>query len=257
MVEQLSAAGADLSGEALTVEEVLGRIADLAEELSSWPDQEVSARVAELLDWVDAFHREGLGRLIDLIREWGGSNFLAEVAKDGPAGLLLSAYSLGEDPEVISRAEAAIAKALEDIRPLAESHGGAIELQGFADGVVTVRLHGTCHGCPSASATLTYGVQAALREHWPDFRRLELAGDEPEPDPDKADLTCGVPSPKASPAPRSVPVQFKVARSAAKAASGGSRPSRHGPEEPPGAGIPSREVSADPPAGSISPGQGR
>src|SRR3546814_12565631 len=66
-----------------------------------------------------------------------------------------------------------------------------IEVDTVVDGVVSVRMLGTCDGCPSSSATLTYGVEEALREHWPNFRRLELVDAPAEADPAKADLTCG------------------------------------------------------------------
>ncbi len=77
------------------VGEVLERIASLAEELIGHPD--VGPEVAELLDWVDAFHREGIGRLVEMIRAWRGEIFLEAVAADDVAGLLLSAYGLPGD----------------------------------------------------------------------------------------------------------------------------------------------------------------
>jgi Fe-S cluster biogenesis protein NfuA len=40
---------------------------------------------------------------------------------------------------------------------------------------------GSCDGCPSSTATLTGGVEQALREHWPNFRRLEVV----DPDADE------------------------------------------------------------------------
>jgi Fe-S cluster biogenesis protein NfuA len=187
-----------MSADELAYEDVLARIAALAEELTAWGDPEVSGRVGELLDWVDAFHRDGLGRLVDMIRAWRGEIFLEAVAADPIAGLLLRAYGLGEDTDVHREADAAVARALEDVRPMIESHGGSIEVESVVDGVVRVRLAGTCDGCPSSQATLTYGVETALREHWPSFRSLEVVDPKPETDQSKASLTCGVPAPLAT-----------------------------------------------------------
>ncbi|MGH9127502.1 MAG: NifU family protein [Acidimicrobiales bacterium] len=184
-----------MSSDELAYEEVLSRVADLAEELTAWADPEVSGRAGELLDWVDAFHRDGLGRLVDMIRQWRGEIFLEAVAADPIAGVMLEAYGLGASDEVQSEAEGAVASALEDVRPMIESHGGAIEVDEVVDGVVRVRLSGTCDGCPSSQATLTYGVESALREHWPMFRRLEVLDPATEVDPSKSSLTCGVPLP--------------------------------------------------------------
>ncbi len=158
---------------------VWDRIAELTDELLSHPDKAVVDRVTELLDWIDAFHRDGLGQLVEMIRSWRGEIFLESVARDDVTGTLLAAYGLGEGEELQAEAEAAVEAALQEVRPYAESHGGSIEVESVADGVVRLRMLGSCDGCPSSSATLTYGVEEALRKHWPDFRRLELVDDAP------------------------------------------------------------------------------
>ncbi len=176
--------------ESLDADEVWGQIQSLADELLSCPDPEVVRQVEELLDWVDVFHRDGLGRLIEMIRSWRGELFLNSVANDDVTGTMLATYGLGEGREVEVEAAEAVETALAEVRPLTESHGGAIEVDKIKDGVVWVRMLGTCDGCPSSSATLTYGLEEALREHWPNFRRLELVDPPAEVDESKADLTC-------------------------------------------------------------------
>lgn len=178
------------SEDQLAYGEALDHIASLAESLAAHPDREVREQVVELLDWVDAFHRDGLGRLVDMIRAWRGEIFLESVDGDEVAGTMLRAYGLGEDEAQRADDEASVHAALESVRPLVESHGGSIEVEGVVDGIVSVRLAGTCDGCPSSEATLTYGVEAALRDHWPNFRRLELVEPPGPVDPDKADLEC-------------------------------------------------------------------
>jgi Fe-S cluster biogenesis protein NfuA len=197
-----------VSDEELTFPELLGRVGELAEELTTWSDPAVAERAGELLDWLDAFHRDGLGRLVEMIRAWRGEIFLEAVSADEYAGALLRAYGLGEEEVVTAEAANAVTAAIDEVKPMIESHGGAIEVDDVTDGVVTIRLSGTCDGCPSSSATLTYGVEAALREHWPSFRRLEVVDAPAEVDPAKADLTCGVPAPEVAPGSESVPVQL-------------------------------------------------
>jgi Fe-S cluster biogenesis protein NfuA len=170
--------------------EAWARIAGLADELLAHPDQEVVKDVEELLDWVDAFHRDGLGRLIEMVRSWRGELFLDSLANNEVTGTMLAAYGLGEARVVDAEAAEAVDAALAEVRPLVESHGGALEVASVKDGVVALRMLGTCDGCPSSSATLTYGVEAALRQHWPHFRRLELIDPPSETDADKADLEC-------------------------------------------------------------------
>lgn len=173
----------------LATSDVIDRISALAEQLTRHPD--IGEDVSELLDWIDAFHRDGLGRLVEMIRAWRGEIFLEAVAGDEVAGSLLAAYDLNEAAR--ESAEAAVERALTEIRPFAASHGGAIEVVRISDGVVEVRLDGTCDGCPSSAATLTHGVEAALRRHWLSFRRLEVAPVSAL-DPAKADLSCPIPN---------------------------------------------------------------
>lgn len=177
-------------GEALAFSELPYRISELAQGLMNHPDQEVAGQVSELLDWYDLFHRDGLGQLVDMIRTWRGEIFLESVARDALAGTLLEFYDLGESTEVDDEAETAVATAMEEVRPIVESHGGELEVTSIADGVVKVRMKGTCDGCPSSSATLTFGVEEALKKHWAGFRRLEQVDAAEEFDEAKADLDC-------------------------------------------------------------------
>jgi Fe-S cluster biogenesis protein NfuA len=47
----------------------------------------------------------------------------------------------------------------EYIRPAVEQDGGAITYHSFQDGVVKVRLQGSCSGCPSSMITLKAGIE--------------------------------------------------------------------------------------------------
>jgi len=154
--------------------QVMQVVGEIAEELLSHPDRAIRDQTEEMLDWIDAFHREGLGRLVELIRGWRGEIFLDSVARDDIAGMLLATYDLGVSPGIDTTAEDAVAEALEEIRPFVESHGGTIVVDSVVDGVVKVQMLGSCDGCPSSTATLTGGVERSLREHWPNFRRLEV-----------------------------------------------------------------------------------
>lgn len=178
--------------EQLSYQEAWEHIADLADGLANHPDAKVSERVLELLDWVDAVHRDGLGRMIEMTRAWRGEIFLESLARDELVGTMLNAYGLGEglDAEAEAEVKKAVDAAMAEIKPLVESHGGDIEVVSVVDGVVSVRMHGTCNGCASSSATLTYGLEAALKNHWPNFRRLEELDAPAEVNPETVDLEC-------------------------------------------------------------------
>ena len=69
-----------------------------------------------------------------------------------------------------------VAAVLDKIRPLIQSDGGDIELIDVdADGVVSVRLHGACIGCPPAAMTLSMGVERTLKSQVPEVTAVVCA----------------------------------------------------------------------------------
>ena len=68
---------------------------------------------------------------------------------------------------------AEIEKALEEIRPMLAMHAGNIELVDFENGVVKVRMLGTCHGCPLSQLTLKAGVEELLKEKVAGVKKVE------------------------------------------------------------------------------------
>jgi Fe-S cluster biogenesis protein NfuA len=56
----------------------------------------------------------------------------------------------------------------EYIRPAVEQDGGAITYHSFQDGIVKVRLQGSCSGCPSSMVTLKAGIENLFKRMMPD-----------------------------------------------------------------------------------------
>ena len=54
------------------------------------------------------------------------------------------------------------------VRPAVARDGGDIKFKKFKDGIVTVKLEGSCSGCPSSTRTLKQGVQNLLCHYVPD-----------------------------------------------------------------------------------------
>lgn len=86
--------------EQLGYTDIMPRVGELAGQLMSHPDRDVQEQTEELLDWIDVFHREGLVRVVDLIKAWRGEIFLEQVETDEIIGPFLFAYDLteGEEP---------------------------------------------------------------------------------------------------------------------------------------------------------------
>ncbi len=188
----------------LAYSEILDRVAALATALIEHPEPAVREGLEELLDWLDVFHREGLGRFVEMVRQWRGELFLEQAALDPVVGELLETYSLGVDVDA-SAVDRVVQLALDDVRPYIHSHGGDVEVRSIVDGVVQLRMHGTCNGCTAADDTVTRRIEVALREQWIDFRRVEVepATEAAHPPPTDGQVTTGLQIGRKEPSPSS------------------------------------------------------
>ena len=74
-----------------------------------------------------------------------------------------------EQPPVRERVQSVINL----IRPAVQADGGDIELVDVsAQGVVQIRFHGACNGCPSSTMTLQMGIERNLRERVPEVTQV-------------------------------------------------------------------------------------
>ncbi|MBZ3876723.1 Glutamine--fructose-6-phosphate aminotransferase [isomerizing] 1 [Sciurus carolinensis] len=78
-----------------------------------------------------------------------------------------------EDDEVV-----AMIKELLDtrIRPTVQEDGGDVIYKGFEDGIVQLKLQGSCTSCPSSIITLKNGIQNMLQFYIPEVEGVEQEG---------------------------------------------------------------------------------
>ena len=126
-------------------------------------EREGDERALMLLQLVDAIHRPGLERIV------------AGDMEHPHAFALLAMYDLADVDE-----RTQVEDALDEVRPYIHSHGGDLELLDVEDGVVHVRMSGSCHGCAASAITLKRGIEEALRQSFPGFK--EVVAHEPEGD---------------------------------------------------------------------------
>jgi Fe-S cluster biogenesis protein NfuA len=82
---------------------------------------------------------------------------------------VIAADANNEPAEALAR----LLTAMEEVRPAIRMDGGDIELVGFREGIVTVRLKGACRSCPMAEMTLQLGVERVLKSLVPEVDRVE------------------------------------------------------------------------------------
>jgi len=93
------------------------------------------------------------------------------LAADEVVGSLLLLYGL--HPLSL---EVRVTQALDKVRPYLDSHGGNVELLNIADGVVQLRMQGSCKSCPSSSLTLKLAIEEAIYAAAPDVVSIEAEG---------------------------------------------------------------------------------
>ena len=59
------------------------------------------------------------------------------------------------------------------VKPAVANDGGDIKFVNYKDGIVKVKLQGSCSGCPSSTITLKRGVQNLLQHYIPDIKQVE------------------------------------------------------------------------------------
>ena len=75
--------------------------------------------------------------------------------------------------ENLAEIEKQIVKILDTkIRPAVAKDGGDIKFKEFKNGTVTVKLQGSCSGCPSSTMTLKQGVQNLLCHYIPEVKEV-------------------------------------------------------------------------------------
>jgi len=66
-----------------------------------------------------------------------------------------------------------VEKALAKVRPMLEADGGNVELvEVTADGVVKLRLKGSCGCCPMSQMTLKMGIEKVIKQEVPEVKEV-------------------------------------------------------------------------------------
>ena len=62
------------------------------------------------------------------------------------------------------------------LRPAVAQDGGDIVFDSFQEGIVYLKMQGSCSGCPSSSATLKTGIENMLKYYVPEVTEVRQVG---------------------------------------------------------------------------------
>lgn len=128
-------------------------------------------------DWVDwDIIAEPLAGLIEEHLESGAAVVLTPKPTDSSAAVVTGQVD-SSDPSVAqegdSKAVIEIKRVLnEEIRPMVAQDGGDVVFSSYEDGIVYLRMQGSCAGCPSSTATLKMGIETRLQDAVPEIKEV-------------------------------------------------------------------------------------
>ena len=149
----------DLRAVGTRIEELLGRIRSAGDPGTAETAEEVVRLVVEL-------YGAGLERAVEL----AGPEVTERLAGDELVASLLVLHGLHPRDT-----ETRVVEALDKVRPYLGSHAGGVELLGVdPEGVVRLRLEGSCDGCPSSTMTVKLAIERAIEEAAPEVTAVEV-----------------------------------------------------------------------------------
>jgi Fe-S cluster biogenesis protein NfuA/nitrite reductase/ring-hydroxylating ferredoxin subunit len=153
--------------------ELVGRVEGLLEQVESLPDPVARDAALTAIQALLDLYGEGLTRIAEQV----GPLQATVLAGDELVSHLMLVHGL--HPVAV---EDRVREALDEVRPYLDSHGGDVELVEVRDGVVRLRMQGSCEGCPASAMTLKSAIEDAVLRAAPDVEAVEAEGlSEPAP----------------------------------------------------------------------------
>jgi Fe-S cluster biogenesis protein NfuA/nitrite reductase/ring-hydroxylating ferredoxin subunit len=170
--------GAETGGRTATGGRNLRQVGDRLEELicqlSEVGDPLLKDHAEEVVRLLVDLYGEALERMLVIVDEGGEPvwGLFDRFTGDELVRTLLILHGLHP-----SDLDTRIREAIEKVRPYLKSHGGGVEVLGIDDeGVLMLRLQGSCEGCPSSTLTVKLALERAIKEAAPEITAVKAEG---------------------------------------------------------------------------------
>jgi Fe-S cluster biogenesis protein NfuA/nitrite reductase/ring-hydroxylating ferredoxin subunit len=154
-----------------TARELVARVEGLLEELERLSDETAQRTAMDAAQALLDMYGEGLDRIVGVLAAHDDGTLAGELGDDELVSHLLLLHGLHPVP-----VQQRVAEALQGVLPYLESHGGDMQLVGVEQGIVHLRLQGSCSGCPSSSMTLKLAIEDAIFKAAPDVEEVRAEG---------------------------------------------------------------------------------
>lgn len=160
-----------MSKEDYNLQRTAERIDTLIKEFEASGDRVMREKAEDLVRVLMELQGAALGKILEYVRDSGetAEKLLDRLTHDELIEGLLVVHGL--HPQDV---ETRVTRALDRLSPSLEAHGGGVKYLDFKDGILSLQLEGSCHGCPSSSATLNSSIQKAVEQAVPEVLRIEV-----------------------------------------------------------------------------------
>ncbi|WP_410608082.1 NifU family protein [Amycolatopsis sp. lyj-109] len=143
------------------------RVGERIEQLLGEFDGADAELAEDLVHTLIEFYGAGLARIVEIVDR----PLLDRLAEDDHIRGLLVLHDLHP-----RSTHERVTEALDKVRPYLGSHAGDVEFVGIDDGVLRLRLKGSCDGCPSSTVTAKYAIERMVREIAPEISDVIVEG---------------------------------------------------------------------------------
>ena len=150
------------------------RIETLLEGIKGANPVTARAKAEELVRTIVQLYGDGLARVLEIVDETAGDaspGIFAQLAQDKLVSGLLLLHDL--HPQTL---EERVHGALERVRPYLKSHEGGVRITSIANGIVSLKMEGSCHGCPSSAETVRVAIEQAILDAAPEITEVRAEG---------------------------------------------------------------------------------
>lgn len=154
------------------------RIGGLVQEIETIADPAVRATTKELVQSLMDLHGAALERAMEIVAGAGepGMDLIDKLGRDSLVSSVLVLYGL--HPEDL---DSRILQAIERVKPQLRKQSCEVELLGFSEGVVRLRVQKGEHTCGSTAKTVQATLEAAIYDAAPDLTSLTIEGLDGQP----------------------------------------------------------------------------
>jgi nitrite reductase/ring-hydroxylating ferredoxin subunit/Fe-S cluster biogenesis protein NfuA len=137
--------------------------------------EEAKRKALAMKSAIEELHKVGLTKIVRSLKvDPRGKELLFELVDDPAVRMLFGLHGL-----IRADLQTRVQRVVEMVRPQIQAHGGDVSLIEVREGVVWVRLSGSCTGCSMSATTLRTTIEEAIVGQCPEIREVRQVPDEP------------------------------------------------------------------------------